>query len=386
MTMQRRDFVRLAATAALVPGLTPNVLWEGLPTARLLPDTGGLLRWPRFDAAIVIDCLSSPGEFNVQEGDGSLSPAALQAARGSGVTAVNLTLGVVGEMPDPFESTIKDLAGWEAAIDENPETFRRIRRVRDIGAAKSAGQVGVIYGFQDTVMLDADLERMDMFHALGVRIVQLTYNGRNRVGDGSLEPGNAGLSRFGIELVERLNELGVLVDLSHCGRRTTAEGIAASAAPPAVTHSGCDAVFSHPRSKRDTELRALADKGGVIGIYFMPYLNASGPPTAEDVMLHLDHALNVCGEDHVGIGSDNSTMPIDDTPEYYAAVEREVTRRQALGISAAREENAPFVPELNSVRRLETVADMMSARGHSDRVIEKVLGANWLRLFGEVWS
>jgi len=379
MTLPRRDFVRLAGTAALTPTLVPDVLWaraSALAEAR---------RWPGFEAAIVIDCLASPGEFNVQQGDGSLPARSLEAARGSGVSAVNLTLGVVGEMPRPFETTVADLARWEAAIDANPEVLRRVRVAADIEEAEAVGQVGVIYGFQDTVMLEADLSRMDTFYSLGVRIVQLTYNGRNRVGDGSLEPGNAGLSRFGAALVERLNDLGVLVDLSHCGQRTTAEGIAASSAPPAVTHSGCQAVFPHPRSKRDEELRALADKGGVIGIYFMPYLNASGPPTAEHVMRHIEHALQVCGEDHVGIGSDNSLTPIDDTPEYYAAVERQVAQRKALGISAAREENAPFVPELNTVRRLETVADMMSARGHPDRVIEKLLGANWLRLFEEVW-
>jgi membrane dipeptidase len=153
-----------------------------------------------------------------------------------------------------------------------------------------------------------------------------------------------------------------------------------------ITHTGCQAVFSHPRNKRDAELRSCAEGGGVVGIYLMPYLNASGPPTEEDVMRHVEHALSVCGEDHVGIGSDNSVTPIDDTAEYYAAVEREVARRKELGISAPREDTAPFVPDLNTPRRLERIADLMAASGHADRVIEKVIGANWMRLFEEVWA
>ena len=156
--------------------------------------------------------------------------------------------------------------------------------------------------------------------------------------------------------------------------------------PVAITHTGCQAVFMHPRNKRDEELKACADRGGVVGIYLMPYLNASGPPTAEDVMKHLDHALQVCGEDHVGIGSDQSITPVPDGPEYRRRLEAEVRRRKALGVSAPREDTAPFVPELNSPRRMDMIADLMSSRGHADGVIEKVMGANWLRLFGEVWK
>jgi membrane dipeptidase len=382
--MERRAFVRLTGAAALVPGLAG--LTE-LTRNGALARPRAAHRWPGYGGALVIDGLASPGAFNIPDASGGgLGTASLEAARASGITAVNVTVGVVGEVPDPFETTVKDLARWEREIDRHPDVFQRVRTLADLHEAKGGGRVGLIYGFQDTVMLGAELELMDAFHALGVRIVQLTYNGRNRVGDGSLEPGNAGLSRFGHQLVERMNEMGVLVDLSHCGQRTTAEGIAASRVPPAVTHSGCDAVFSHPRNKRDEELRALAEKGGVVGIYLMPYLNAAGPPSAEDVMRHLDHALDVCGEDHVGIGSDQSITPVPDGPEYRKRMKVEVARRRRLGISAPREDTAPFVPELNSPHRMDMIADRMAARGHSDAVIEKVLGANWARLLGEVWG
>jgi membrane dipeptidase len=382
LSLPRREFVRLVGGTALAPPL----LFSRLGAGTLQAAPRARRAWRGYDHAIVIDALASPGAFNVPDAvEGGLGPSALASARRSGITAANVTVGVVGEMPNPFEETVKDLARWEREIDRHPDVFTRIRTAADLTRAKEAGRVGLVYGFQDTVALEADLERLDTFHALGVRIVQLTYNGRNRVGDGSLEPGNAGLSRFGVELVERMNVLGVLVDLSHCGQRTTAEGIERSARPVAITHTGCRAVFDHPRNKSDDELRACAEKGGVVGIYLMPYLNAAGPPTAEDVTLHLEHALTTCGEDHVGIGSDQSIHPIDATPDYYRRVEEEVARRKALGVSAPREDTAPFVPELNDARRMELIADRLAARGHPDRVIEKVLGANFQRLFEEVW-
>ena len=124
----------------------------------------------------------------------------------------------------------------------------------------------------------------------------------------------------------------------------------------------------------------------VVGIYLMPFLNASGPPTAEDVLVHLEHALDVCGEDHVGIGSDQGIVPLDVSGDFQAAFERVSAQRTAAGIAAPREDTIPYVPELNHPRRMETIAEMMASRGHSARVIEKVIGTNFLRLFEEVWG
>jgi membrane dipeptidase len=154
----------------------------------------------------------------------------------------------------------------------------------------------------------------------------------------------------------------------------------------AFTHTGCNAVFRHPRNKDDETLRLLADRGGVVGIYLMPFLNAEGEATADHVLDHLDHALRVCGEDHVGIGSDQGIIPLDVSGGFRAQFEAVSAERAALGIAAPREDTIPYVPELNHPRRMETIAAMMSGRGHSDAVIEKVLGANFMRLLGEVWG
>lgn len=307
----------------------------------------------------------------------------LRNAVASGISAVNLSLEA-----DTLEDTFKNIAYWERELDAHPDVLCRVRTLADVRAAKKAGRLGLIYGFQGTRMIGSDLDRLDLFSKFGVRIVQLTYNGRELLGDGCLEPGNAGLSRLGLQAVERLNALRTLIDLSHCGQRTTAEAIVRSKAPVAITHSGCQALADRPRNKRDDELRLMADRGGVLGIYLMPFLAMSSQPTADDVVRHIEHAIRVCGEDHVGIGSDCSITPLTITEDYRRAWHDFVAERMRLGIAAPGEDpNAfPFVADFNSPRRLELIAQRLSAAGHRSARIEKIIGGNWVRLLGEAWS
>jgi len=275
---------------------------------------------------------------------------------------------------------------WE--IDSHPEVLARIRGVADIAAAKQAGRTGLVYGFQDAVAFDSDLSRLDELYRLGLRIVQPTYNRRNLLGDGCLEPANAGLSKAGVEAIERMNALGILVDLSHCGRQTASDAIAASKKPVAFTHTGSAALNDHPRNRTDAELRAVAEKGGVVGIYFMPFLSEGRQPTAADVIRHLEHMLQVAGEDHVSIGTDGGISAEVLTPEFKERHASFVRERREAGISAPgeTEEGYLFANELNSPRRLETLAAMLSTRGHTDARIEKILGANLVRVFSETWK
>ena len=236
-------------------------------------------------------------------------------------------------------------------------------------------------------MLERDLARLDVFHRLGVRIIQLTYNDRNLLGDGCLEPGNAGLSAYGRQVVERMNTLGIAVDLSHCGTQTTADGIAASTKPPLITHSGCREVYRHPRSKEDRELKAMADKGGVVGIYFMPFIGQGpGAPTVDMLMRQIDHALKVCGTDHVGIGSDLSTAPIEETPEYLREAKAFVdwprgARHFGAGRIAAALHSGAESPAAHRRRGAGG-----AAAGQPATVIEKVIGGNFHRAFKEIWT
>jgi membrane dipeptidase len=156
----------------------------------------------------------------------------------------------------------------------------------------------------------------------------------------------------------------------------------------AATHTGCAALNDVPRNKPDNLLRALAQKGGVAGIYLMPFLRAQGQPSAEDFVRHVAHAVNVCGEDHVGVGSDLSITPLELTPEFRAKHANFVQMRRAAGISAPGEAEDVFnyVPDFNSPRRMELIADALARAGHGSARIEKIIGGNWLRLLGEVWK
>ena len=374
--LDRREFLSSAVAAALVAS----------PIARAAAPKRGFTE-QAYAKAVVIDALGGPGGFEPDAPPG-LSAKALADVKASGVTAVNLTVNSVGNGPRKFEETVAGIADAEQTIADHPDHFMKVLTAADLRTAKSTGRMGFIYGFQDTSALDGELRRLAMFHGLGVRIVQPVYNRRNLMGDGCLEPANGGLSTLGHELIAEINKQKILLDLSHAGARTQAEGIAASKVPMAITHTGCRALVDVPRNTHDRELKAVADRGGVVGIYFMPFLRASGQPHAEDLIRHLDHAVNVCGEDHVGLGTDGgiSGIKLDDK---YAAFQRKFFEdRQKAGIAAPGEAADVYnlVPEYNDERRFFTLANDLNERGWPAKRIEKILGANFARLFGEVWG
>ncbi len=382
--MSRRQFTGLAASgvasAFVMRGVAP------MAASQRAAEWG----WPGYGAAIVIDNLATPGPFNVPNAFAHpYTPLMVANARASGITAVNVTLSAGGVLgTQAFEATLRNIAFLENEFDRHPDAFVKVKTVAHIRQAKESHRIGLIPGFQDATMLEGDVSRVDLFHRLGIRIIQLTYNVRNLLGDGCLEPANAGLSALGRAVVARMNELGVLVDTSHCGRQTTLDAIAGSTKPIAATHSSCAAINDVPRAKTDDQIRRLADRGGVIGIYMMPFLRAAGQPTADDFIRHLEHAVRIAGEDHVGVGSDTSITPLELTAEFRALHASFVRQRRAEGISAPGEDENVFnhVPELDSPQRMHRLADRLAARGHSSARIEKIIGGNWMRLFGEVWG
>jgi membrane dipeptidase len=372
--LSRREFV-IGGTAAAV--------------ALSLGTRAGASAADVYRRSIVIDGLGGFGNSKGAPG-APLTDAYVQDIRDSGVTCVHATIMPVGTTaPDAaFAEAVLDIGRYEAEIDRHADVLARVRRAADIAAAKQAGRTGIVYGFQDGVAFETDLSRLDALYRLGIRIVQPTYNRRNLLGDGCLEPANAGLSKAGLEAVARMNELGILVDLSHCGRQTAADAIAASTKPVAFTHTGCDALNANPRNRTDAELRAVAEKGGVSGIYIMPFLSGGRQPTGADVVRHLEHMIDVAGEDHVSIGTDGSLSAEVVDPEFREIFAGFVRRRREAGISAPgeTEDGYLFADDLNTPRRLETLADRLSGRGHSDARIEKILGANLLRVLSDTWK
>lgn len=388
--LTRRKLLHYSAAGAALAAAGPAAMAAG--------KGGGL----DIDRAIVINNLGGISNPNLRlakkpgEDGGApvgssyehLDERAIRDLRASGTTAINVTIGHVSGPDEPFEYTVAEIAAWNRIIERHADALLKVRAAADILAARDSGRTGVIYGFQNTTMLGEDAGRVAVFAGLGTRIIQLTYNDRNRVGDGSMVPENAGLTDFGREVLGELNANRVLVDLSHSGERTCLEAIEASAGPICISHTGCRALSDLPRNKTDRELRLLAERGGVAGIYFMPFLKADSFPDANDVVRHIGHALKVCGEDHVGIGTDGGTTRVDDMAAYHAAIDQEIRERRAAGISARGEKPGvvPFVPDLQGPGQFRQLAELMSAAGHPARIIEKVLGLNFLRLEREVWG
>ncbi len=372
---QRRDFLQQFA------GVTLGAM--AAPLAR-----GADLKKP-----LIINALGGIGNPNLQPEQPhnvnfGIDARALRDARASGVSAVNWTLGYVTGPDEPFELSVREIAALDAVVRRRPDDLIKVLNARDIRTAHASGKVGLIYGFQNAAMMGKDASRVGLFANLGVRVIQLTYNGRNLLGDGAMMPENRGLTPFGADIVQELNKHKVMVDLSHSGERICLDAAVASKQPIVISHTGCRALTDLPRNKSDKELRLVAERGGFVGIYFMPFLAIGHQPYAADLVAHIEHAIQVCGEDHVGIGTDGEVGAIDDMPAYMAALQKEVDQRRASGIGATGERGdiVKFLPDLTGPQQFMKLADLLAKRGHSSARIEKILGANFLRVADTIWS
>lgn len=332
-----------------------------------------------YDRAIVIDAQGGFGAgANWKE-----------EIRNSGVTAVSVTMGDVGNGPDRFDLVMRDIAQYSTFCANHPDLLMVALTADDLAIAKKTKRLAVILNLQDSNPLESDLDRVGLLKKAGIRTIQITYNLRNLAGDGSLEPANAGLSKWGRQVLSALESNKILVDISHGGRRTMLETAQAAERPLTISHTGCRALVDVPRNADDEVMREVAQKGGVVGFYFMPFLRQPGTGMAQsrDLLTHIEHALNVCGEDHIGIGTDGeiSATALDDKAR--AAQKEFFEDRQAKGIAAPGEGPDIFniVEDYNMPRRLEKLAFDLSRKGWRDGRIEKLLGANFVRLYHEVW-
>jgi membrane dipeptidase len=367
--LDRRTFLTLTTAALAAPGA-----FAGPPAVGAGP-------WAD---SLIVNALGGLEDPNPEPSD----ERALREAHASGLTAVNITLGYVFGETEPFETTVRDIAKTDARVLADPKNLLKVYTAADILRARTERRIGLIYGFQNAAMLGNDASRVEIFAGLGVRVIQLTYNGANQLGDGSVATENRGLSSFGREVVDRLNAQRIMVDLSHSGQRTCLDAAHASKQPISINHTGCRALVDIPRNKTDEELQLVASKGGFVGIYFMPFLNKSGHATADDVVAHIDHAVNICGEEVVGIGTDGSVTAIDDLQGYREALGRENAERRKAGISAAGEgpDTLPFVVDLRGVNQFSSLADRLRKKGYSTGRVEKILGRNFLRYARDVWG
>jgi len=276
---------------------------------------------------------------------------------------------------------------WEQAqlaIYENLLNFemspkvRHIQTVQDIFEAKRNGQLGVILGIQSPSLIEGQRERLRLLHKLGLRSLQLTYMERNLLGDGCLEPDNRGLTHFGMQVVRECNRLGLLIDCSHVGVQTTLDAVAHSQQPIVISHTAMRGITDNPRCVTDEQLKAVAAKGGVVGITtYAPFIRSDRPPTLDDYLDHFDYAIERVGPDHVSFATDwfdGKTKVNWATPWYYPEVTRG-TQFNALGLAG-----------FASRSELPNVVAGMLRRGHPPETIKKILGGNFIRVLQEVWK
>lgn len=351
-TIHRRDVLRLLgglAASATVPGMS-----------RAAPD-------PWYDGALIIDALSFGRDWDDKEF------VALRKANYA---------GIIESLPrNNLQAAIDALVAWRQRAEEHGDKLLLALEAADFERAQASNRTAVVMNFQDTTMLEGDIDNLVALHALGMRCAQLTYNFRNLVGDGCLERTNAGLSDFGVELVARMNEIGVLIDVSHCGPRTTLEGIDFSTRPVAITHTMCDAVRpNHPRAKTDEQIRRCADKGGVIGIAALGYFlgpDPGGETTIETYADHIEHAVSVAGHEHVAVSTDFPPQGISP----WATRENWYEPRTEYFKPSYELRWPPWIPELDTPDRYRNLARVLERRGWQQRHLEQLLGGNWLRLF-----
>jgi membrane dipeptidase len=315
-----------------------------------------------------------------------MTPEHFARLRRGGIRVVNYT---AVRVTSDFAAAALDIAAFLRTVRAHADQVLVVRTGRDIDRAVADDRIGLVIGMQNGKPVMDSPEYVGLLHLLGVRIIQLTYNDRNLLGDGCVERANGGLSRLGRRVVEAMNRHGVLVDLSHCGEQTTLDAIEASRAPVAVTHSMARALCPSPRNKPDAVLRALAANGGVMGAAFwapMAYRTPDRRPTMDDFFAHVDHLVQQAGVDHVGIGSD---LGEGESREYYEAM---FTRGGGLYPEVTAALGAWYDFDHRMVEGMETatmfprVTEGLAARGYSDADIRKIMGGNFLRVFRQVFD
>ena len=341
-----------------------------------------------YDQAIIIDALGGLGDPYGPEEQLRFSDRGWAETVATGVTVVRDTVFPVGNVADPWADYKRSIDDKLDIINANPDRMLLVRSAADILKAKREKKFAVVMGTQDSSMVGPELDRLAELKKDGVMSVQLTYNNRNLAGDGAIEPDNAGLSKLGRATIERIEAEKLLLDLSHGGARTMAEATAHSKRPLVISHTAARAVYDHPRNTSDETIRAVADKGGVVGVYFMPFLTADGKPKAADLIAHVEHVANVAGEDHVGIGTDNGVLPITLDPEAKRRMDEWQAQRIKLGIASPGEAVGVYtmVADYNSVDRYRRFVDDLSKRGWSQARLEKLMGGNFLRVYREAWG
>lgn len=310
--------------------------------------------------------------------------------RRSGVTVACGTFSGFDRLGTAFEAAVRKIANAHSIATSLTDDMLIVREASDIERAHSEGKRGLVIDFQNTVALGDDLDRIDLFHGLGLRMVQLTYNLQNLAGDGCTETYQGGLTYFGREMVSRLNAAKILVDVSHCSEQVGWDAMDVSSAPVIVSHSSSATVAKHDRGKSDELAKAIADQGGYFGVVVIPgFIRETPGASIADVVKQIEHLVNVCGIDHVGIGTDKAgpgprtstmvefpdSMPAGLSGDFNWSGFRTVEHRQTPEYQ---------MDGFNSFGDWPNITVALAEAGFNEEELRKLLGLNYLRVFRDV--
>ncbi len=330
-----------------------------------------------YDDSIVIDLVApllDPGQADISK--------YLEMYRRGGVTVVGPTVAIDHD----FDETLRLFARMYEFIHRDRENLMVIRDVDDFRRAKETGKLGLLMHFQNSAPVGLKPERLGILHALGLRVMQLTYNRRNPIGDGCTEPEDAGLTSYGRKVIEALNDHGIVVDLSHTSYRTTLEAIEATRKPPIFSHSSVYDVYPSARAIKRDQIRAVAAKGGTVGLVGVEYFVSDNGGTVDDVIRHADYIAGEVGVDHISLGIDHywGHAPHATIEAQQAVYDHQVS-------TGTWDPKTWPTPPLKHVAGLETpdttyeIAEALTRAAYKEEDIRKILGENLIRVFSANW-
>jgi len=295
-----------------------------------------------------------------------------------GITGVSATCGLW----EGIRGSIDNIIAWQRLFEENSDLILQVHGVEDIRRAKREGRVGVVLSWQNTSGIEDRIDYLQIFSRLGVKIMQLTYNTQNYSGAGYSELRDSGLTGFGREVVNELARVGIVCDLSHVGLQTSADVIEYARQPPCFSHILPAGLKDVKRNKPDEQIRAIGERGGMIGLsQFGPFMQKGNDSTIDDYVAAVEYVIGLAGEDHVGIGSDASQGHARPGP-FLEWCNRDKGYARVLTPFGTQKVVKPLGP----LAKRAALGDAMQRAGWSDDLIRKVLGENWLTYLTKIWS
>ena len=377
-TLRRRDFLTVGVAVAAAPFFNRNryhlFAQQQARYSRRAIDL--VLSTTVIDMTCALS-LSGSTHGRYMRNPDDFTAAELQRFRDSGISVLHTGFG--GDGGDQYGNMLREFGLLNGFLAHHHANLMRIDSLAALEGVKASGKIGILPGRQNAAHFRV-VDDVDFFHSLGQRVSQLTYNSRNLIGNGFTERRDDGISDFGVAVINRMNKVGMAIDVSHCGDRTTLDAFELSVRPVLITHANCRALADHPRCKTDEAIRKMAARGGVMGITGVRnFVKTTEPTTLEDMLDHYDHVRRLVGVQHVGLGSDIDLDGNDDlTPQQQQSL------RNLSPIYAFR---AKFdIEGVDHPKRVFDLTEGLIRRGYSDADIRLVLGDNFRRALKETWT